>query len=69
MQSPVALKIELAQGQHTFPKMGHDDPNAVGIEPGGNSRTGWRSTKTGDFDFACMIPGHYEAGIVGRIVI
>jgi len=52
-----------------FPEMEHDDPNAVSVEPGQTGELVWRFTKTGDFDFACLAPGHFEAGMRGRIVV
>lgn len=52
-----------------FPEMEHDDPNAVSIEPGQTGELVWRFTKTGDFDFACLVPGHFEAGMRGKIVV
>ena len=52
-----------------FPEMEHDDPNAVSIEPGQTGELVWRFTKSGDFDFACLVPGHFEAGMRGKIVV
>ncbi len=54
-----------------FPEMEHDDPNAVSIEPGQTGELVWRFTKAGDFDFdfACLVPGHFEAGMRGKIVV
>ncbi len=48
-----------------FPDMEHDDPNAKSIEPGKSAEILWRFNKTGTFEFACLIPGHYEAGMHG----
>lgn len=48
-----------------FPDMEHDDPNAKSIEPGKTSEILWRFSKSGTFEFACLIPGHYEAGMHG----
>jgi len=48
-----------------FPDMEHDDPNAKSIEPGKSAEILWRFDKTGTFEFACLIPGHYEAGMHG----
>ncbi|MEY3917499.1 MAG: putative multicopper oxidase, partial [Pseudomonadota bacterium] len=27
----------------------------------------WLFNREGEFDFACLIPGHYQAGMVGKI--
>lgn len=52
-----------------FPEMEHDDPNAVTVEPGKTGELVWRFTKTGNFDFACLVPGHFEAGMRGKISV
>lgn len=52
-----------------FPEMEHDDPNAVSVEPGQTGELVWRFSKTGDFDFACLVPGHFEAGMRGKILV
>ena len=50
-----------------FPEMEHDDPNAVSVAPGKTGEFAWAFTKPGTFDFACLVPGHFEAGMKGRI--
>ncbi len=52
-----------------FPEMEHDDPNAVSVEPGKTGEFAWAFTKVGTFDFACLEPGHFEAGMKGRIKV
>lgn len=52
-----------------FPEMEHDDPNAVSVEPGKTGELVWRFTRSGNFDFACLVPGHFEAGMRGKIVV
>jgi uncharacterized cupredoxin-like copper-binding protein len=47
--------------------MKHDDPNSVLVEPGQTKELVWRFPKAADLDFACNMPGHYEAGMVGDI--
>jgi uncharacterized cupredoxin-like copper-binding protein len=51
------------------PDMEHDDPNGKRLMPDGSSDIVWRFTKTGTFEFACLIPGHYESGMKGTIVV
>jgi uncharacterized cupredoxin-like copper-binding protein len=51
------------------PEMEHDDPNAQTVEPGKQAEILWRFSKAGEFEFACLIPGHYEAGMHGKIVV
>lgn len=47
--------------------MKHDDPNAVILEPGKSAELTWTFTKAKTLEFACNVPGHYEAGMVGEI--
>ncbi len=52
-----------------FPEMEHDDPNAVRLEPGEEAEIIWTFGEAGTFEFACLLPGHYEAGMHGPIII
>ncbi len=52
-----------------FPEMEHDDPNAISVEAGKTGTLVWRFTRAGTFDFACLVPGHFEAGMVGKIAV
>jgi uncharacterized cupredoxin-like copper-binding protein len=49
--------------------MKHDDPNSVLVEPGKTAELTWTFTKASDLQFACNIPGHYQAGMVGNVEI
>jgi uncharacterized cupredoxin-like copper-binding protein len=51
------------------PEMKHDEPNGVSVEPGKTGTLVWQFTKSGTFDFACLMPGHFEAGMVGKIIV
>jgi uncharacterized cupredoxin-like copper-binding protein len=52
-----------------FPGMEHADPNMAHVKPGAKGEIVWQFTKAGDFRFACLQPGHYEAGMVGKVVV
>ncbi|MGZ9710175.1 cupredoxin domain-containing protein [Glaciimonas sp. GNP009] len=52
-----------------FPEMEHSDPNQVSVEPGKTGELIWQFNKAGTFDFACLQPGHFEAGMRGNIVV
>ena len=52
-----------------FPEMEHAEPNMVTVEPGNAGELVWQFTKAGRFEFACLQPGHFEAGMVGRVVV
>ena len=52
-----------------FPEMEHADPNMVSVDPGKTGELVWQFTKAGTFDFACLQPGHFEAGMVGKVAV
>ena len=53
-----------------FPEMEHDDPNAVRLEPGKQADILWTfGDKPGVFQFACLLPGHFEGGMHGPLII
>lgn len=52
-----------------FPDMAHDEPYMAHVAPGKSGEIVWRFNRAGEFAYACLIPGHYEAGMVGRIEV
>jgi uncharacterized cupredoxin-like copper-binding protein len=52
-----------------YPEMEHDDPNGKRLKPKAKGEMVWRFTKKGEFEYGCLIPGHREAGMVGKIVV
>lgn len=52
-----------------FPTMEHDEPYMAHVPPGKQGEIVWYFNRPGEFDFACLIPGHYEAGMVGTIKV
>lgn len=48
--------------------MDHDEPNMAQLAPGETGEIVWHFTRPGTVDFACLIPGHFEAGMQGQIV-
>jgi uncharacterized cupredoxin-like copper-binding protein len=52
-----------------FPEMEHDDPNAVRLKAGERGEILWTFVNAGEFSFACLIPGHYEAGMKGALKV
>jgi uncharacterized cupredoxin-like copper-binding protein len=51
------------------PGMEHDEPYMAHVAPGKTGEIVWTFNRPGDFDFACLIAGHYQAGMVGRIQV
>jgi len=52
-----------------FPNMEHDEPYMVHVPAGKTGEIVWTFNRAGDFDFACLIPGHYQAGMVGKVSV
>ena len=52
-----------------FPNMEHDEPYMAHVAAGKTGEIIWNFNKAGEFDFACLLPGHYEAGMVGKIKV
>ena len=52
-----------------FPDMEHDEPYMVHVPPGETREILWTFNRAGNFEFACLIAGHYQAGMVGRILV
>ena len=52
-----------------FPEMEHSDPQMVTVAPGQTGEVIWQFTKAGKIDFACLQPGHYDAGMKGAVTV
>ena len=50
-----------------MPDMAMDEANSIDLRPGQTKVLVWRFTKAGEFLFGCDIPGHFQAGMVGRL--
>ena len=51
------------------PEMEHADANMVTVAPGKTGEIIWQFTKAGKVDFACLQPGHYDAGMKGLVTV
>ena len=51
------------------PEMEHADANMVTVLPGKTGEIIWQFTKAGRVDFACLHPGHYDAGMKGLVTV
>lgn len=53
-----------------FPDMEHDDPNAISVAPGQTGTLVWTfPTAKGAYDFGCLVPGHFDAGMIGQVEV
>lgn len=60
---------EHAELMKKFPEMEHADANMAHVKPGKAGEIVWQFTKTGEFQFACLQPGHFDAGMVGTVTV
>lgn len=51
------------------PGMEHDEPYMTHVKPGGKEEIVWQFTNPGEFNFGCLVAGHFEAGMVGKITV
>jgi uncharacterized cupredoxin-like copper-binding protein len=56
-----------AEMMRKFPGMEHDEPHMAHVAAGKSGELVWTFNRPGQFDFACLIAGHFEAGMVGKI--
>ncbi len=52
-----------------FPGMEHAEPYMAHVAPGKTETIAWQFTKSGNFNFGCLIPGHFEAGMIGKVTV
>jgi len=59
-----------AEEMRTNPAMTHhDNVGAVHVQPGATGELVWTFDRAGEFRYACLIPGHFEAGMIGTVVV
>jgi uncharacterized cupredoxin-like copper-binding protein len=51
------------------PTMEHEEPYMAHVPPGKTETIVWHFTRAGEFKYGCLIPGHFEAGMVGKITV
>lgn len=56
-----------AEMMKQHPGMAHDEPHMIHVVPGKTATLVWQFTRSGEFHFGCLIPGHFEAGMVDNI--
>jgi uncharacterized cupredoxin-like copper-binding protein len=58
-----------AELMRKHPGMEHDEPHMAHVSPGKTGEMGWQFTKSGQFYYGCLIPGHFEAGMIGKVKV
>jgi uncharacterized cupredoxin-like copper-binding protein len=62
------LKQHAARMKKTGEMM-HEGAHVAHVRPGATGRIVWQFTKAGEFYYACLIPGHFDAGMIGTLVV
>ena len=57
------MKMDMGGGK----TMEHNDPNSVLLAPEESKEVVWKFSDSKDLEFACNVPGHYGAGMVGKV--
>ncbi len=52
-----------------FPGMEHDEPYMTHVKPRARQQIVWNFNRPGEFHYACLIAGHYQAGMTGAIIV
>jgi uncharacterized cupredoxin-like copper-binding protein len=60
---------EHAEMMRKMPGMEHAEPNMITLKSGQRGGIVWKFDKPGAVDFACLMPGHMEAGMVGKVKV
>jgi uncharacterized cupredoxin-like copper-binding protein len=58
-----------AELMRKHPGMEHDEPHMLHVAPRKTGEMGWQFTKPGEYYYGCLIPGHFEAGMVGKVIV
>ena len=56
------MKMDMGGGK----TMMHNDPNSILLEPGKTGEVIWEFSNASKIEFACNVPGHYDAGMMGK---
>ncbi|MFZ5937082.1 cupredoxin domain-containing protein [Pseudomonas sp. HS6-2] len=59
----------MTPGQMDHGAHGHGGGNTVLVQPGQRAELTWTFRKSAPIEFACNVPGHYQAGMVGELTI
>ena len=74
LQHEMVLGTKASLDEHAammakFPGMEHDEPHMTHVKPGARQEVVWNFNRPGEFHYACLIAGHYQAGMVGAISV
>ena len=64
-----ASLTEIHEMIKAHPGMAHDEAYMLHVPPGKQGTMVWQFTQPGEFHYACLIAGHFEAGMTGKIKV
>ena len=60
---------EHAELMRKHPQMEHDEPYMAHVAPGKTETLLWHFTVPGEFYYGCLVAGHFEAGMLGKLTV
>lgn len=51
------------------PEMEHAEAYMAHVAAGGQQEMIWQFTQPGEFHYGCLLPGHFEAGMIGKLTV
>lgn len=60
---------EACRADAQAPGMEDDEAHLAHVKPGRGGRILWQLTQSGELLCACLPPGHFEAGVVGKVTV
>lgn len=57
------------QAMKKHPGMVHEQPQSAHVAAGSRGEVVWQFTEPGEVRFACLLPGHFEAGMAGKVMV
>jgi uncharacterized cupredoxin-like copper-binding protein len=58
-----------AEMMKKHPGMEHEEPHMAHVAPGKSATMVWQFTNAGEFYFGCLVPGHFDAGMIGKVKV
>jgi uncharacterized cupredoxin-like copper-binding protein len=58
-----------AEQMKKHPDMAHDEPYMAHVPAGRQGELIWRFNRAGRFEYACLIAGHFDAGMRGTLIV
>ena len=61
-------KIKMKKMSKMDHSLGHSHSNSIMLEPKKSGEIIWKFSKDINLEMACNIPGHYESGMLGKLI-